>query len=798
MADRNANIILSLRNQASPEIRRIASDYRQFIGELQQGGASIDVAERKMLSLAQAKARALTASGQAARGEQELTAALGLVTQRSSTAYNAQTQLANIQTKLAGGSKSAAQGTDRFASSLKGVNTGLAALGVSVGIATVAAFAKDAIAAANSLDKTEATVRALSGSQTRYVQVLQLARAGQQTYGGSLEENLRGLGSLVNLSNRAGVELGKLDNISRRLAIIDPVQGIEGANIALKEFLAGNGAEAAVSLARRFELPKKALADLAREGTTAQQRLAGLDALLNQQGISSDVLAGQARTLAATYDQLGAAGDNAKVAVGQLLAVLLRFPAQVTTKILIAVENGLGTLANSDQALQDFATKAFTGAKSFDDYGQRVAFANAQLAQFGVHIASLSPTTFAYAQALVQTGVAADVAFQRAQNYGTIVDRVTAAQSAAGTSGGDWSNQLGSLGQRAAESAAKSDYNRQAIESLTTAYEAGGLTAPEFAKAIDALNARFQQSQVDAANSAKGIIDWANAAQGALASLPKTLKDTSGQGFTPTPFQTLGRGAGDRAKPFFQGVKDANDQAQRLAQLQLQGRLINAKTSAERIAILQQELKGTTDVLERQRIQNEIDQERNSAAKGHTSELNKQLNLEERIYDSKNKQLKATLDASAAIIRDRQAKRDEEQQLRTADRVLAALGGRTDARAEDFRGRAQDRRDLILIEQQQRQLDIQEKLATSNGQIINGKLYQSRPGGGTASVPTPGQAVAVGVPAIPTPGGAGGGGQAIVLQLVDGAGRVLAQTVEPFIMDELMQGVRAVKITKGA
>jgi len=193
-------------------------------------------------------------------------------------------------------------------------------VGIGLGAAQLVSFSKDALNAANSLERTEATVRALSGSQARYNEVLEVAKTGQQAYGGSLEENLRGLGTLVNLSNRAGVSLGTLDNISRRLAIVDPVQGIEGANIALKEFLSGNNAEAALSLARRFELPRAALAALAQEGTTAQQRLDGLNKLLNEQGITTQVLTDRTKTQAATYDRLGAAALNARDAVGALIA----------------------------------------------------------------------------------------------------------------------------------------------------------------------------------------------------------------------------------------------------------------------------------------------------------------------------------------------------------------------------------------------------------------------------------------------------------------------------------------------
>ena len=165
-------------------------------------------------------------------------------------------------------------------------------------------FASGAVATANSLEVTQARVQALAGSTERYNEILRLAKSGQQAYGGTLEENVAALGGFVNMSNRTGVAIDTLDNAARRLAAADPVQGIEGASVALREFLTGTGAEAVVSLAERFELPKQALAELAQAGVSTQQRMAGLNTLLNDLGYTNEFLAASADTTAASYGRL--------------------------------------------------------------------------------------------------------------------------------------------------------------------------------------------------------------------------------------------------------------------------------------------------------------------------------------------------------------------------------------------------------------------------------------------------------------------------------------------------------------
>jgi hypothetical protein len=243
-------------------------------------------------------------------------------------------------------------------------------------------------------------------------------------------------------------------------------------------------------------------------------------------------------------------------------------------------------------------------------------------------------------------------------------------------------------------------------------------------------------------------------------------------------------------------AKQARDKraadAERLDDLRLQNRLIKAKDNGAKIAILQQQLAKTTDPIERQQLQNQIDQERLSTAGRVNTAADKRLATEERTYDAIQKQRDALLDIEELEIKDRQSDRSAAEKVRIANALINGLGGRTDARANQIRGGAQDTIALASVEDRRRAFELERARATAGGAITaQGRLLQSQAGGTPAAGGSP-SASAAGASAP-----ARAGATTIVLQLVDG-GRVLAQTVEPFVMEALMQGINAVKVSKGA
>lgn len=184
--------------------------------------------EAGMLRMAQAQARQLAVTGNHAGAVDVLQQALGKATGGTVQYTNATTQLIKQQQLAAGANKNLANTVGDLINRFGIIAAFFAAR-------QLGQFVGDLISSANEMEKVQAKTRALSGSQQRYNEVILLAKTNTQKFGGSLKDNIDSLSSFVNLANRTGVDLGKLENAARRLAIVDPVQGFSGAAVALKE-----------------------------------------------------------------------------------------------------------------------------------------------------------------------------------------------------------------------------------------------------------------------------------------------------------------------------------------------------------------------------------------------------------------------------------------------------------------------------------------------------------------------------------------------------------------------------------
>lgn len=150
----------------------------------------------------------------------------------------------------------------------------------------------------------------------KYAVAVQVATRNQVLFGGSLSESIEGILKLQQISQSAGMSLNTLNDAVQLLSLRDPVQGIEGATIAIQELISGDP----MSLRRRFELPADAVNRLANMAGNAQAQIQGLTDLLATQGITLDALNDQLNSTAATYNRLESAASNAYQRLGQQLA----------------------------------------------------------------------------------------------------------------------------------------------------------------------------------------------------------------------------------------------------------------------------------------------------------------------------------------------------------------------------------------------------------------------------------------------------------------------------------------------
>lgn len=116
--------------------------------------------------------------------------------------------------------------------------------------------------------------------------------------------------------------LDSLANLSERLALIDPTQGLQGAGFALKEMMSGDG----TSLKERFGFGKADI-EILKASKDMGDFLTQFDTLLSKKGFTEDMLAQYNQSAAAQFDNLGSnittglaqAGNNALEALNPLI-----------------------------------------------------------------------------------------------------------------------------------------------------------------------------------------------------------------------------------------------------------------------------------------------------------------------------------------------------------------------------------------------------------------------------------------------------------------------------------------------
>lgn len=399
--------------------------------------------------------------------------------------------------------RAAAGGMGQLTGALGGVRSALQAVGVGVTLAGIARLGADAVKSANDLEKTEATVRALAGSTERYAQVLAVARQGQLRYGGTLQESLAGLGTLVNASNRYGIELQKLDNISRRLAIVDPIQGVAGANYALKELLSNTGATATLSLRNRFELDRSVIAGLEDQSVSASDKIKILDSALTQLGISNEVLSNRTQTTAAAYDRLGSSADNAKTALGGMIAEALTPAAKGLTELFNAIAGGLTVLSSVEGKMAALSGQMLASSDGYGEFAAMQTNAANELAKVGQVLPTLNEAAYNYAKSLMASGVAANEAAAKAVALREVFAGIQGSQVVLREDTALSAKAIADLGLRLAEFAAGGAGNEATVLNLATALRTGAIDADYFQAAVVALTAEMHLTSQATAETAQ-------------------------------------------------------------------------------------------------------------------------------------------------------------------------------------------------------------------------------------------------------------------------------------------------------
>lgn len=471
------NIVTALDNKGAKDAERLFKSLSKQQVDAAKAAAQVAAADAKVATAAAASARAqnLNAAAAARAGAAQSNQAAAAA--RAETAY---VRLARAQERAT----AQADGFKRLAGSLGNVSSALGAVGVAVSAAGLVQFGADAIKMTAGLDTAQRSLKALAGSPKLYAEALETARTQQKLFGGSLQENIDGIQGLITVSRSSGVELQKLVDITQRLSIKDPAQGVAGARIALNEALAGDP----VSLAKRYEIPKAALKELRDESTSAADKLAVIDRYLSGIGITSEVASGSVSPVAVSLNELSAAAEKAQVGIGLLLTKATGI-TEAFTRLFNWVGDGITVFSTIGDRAQALSGRILETADSFEDFSTKQNAAANELIKVGVVLPTLTQAQYEYAKSLMDSGVSATDAAAKATALAPALTQIAAVQNVLKEDTQLTAEQIAALGLQMGNLANAGGPTGATVLALAKALRTGSIDADEFLAALAQLQA---------------------------------------------------------------------------------------------------------------------------------------------------------------------------------------------------------------------------------------------------------------------------------------------------------------------
>lgn len=451
------------------------------------GGAS--ASDKQILALANAQAAAARAAGNHAEAESILQVALGRVDKSSIAAIRTSTNLLNVQNRLAnnkgpvtlprtidGLSGSAATAADK----LRVLGTAFVALGAVKGLADTAVQFRDL---ALGTQRADNSLRILAGSTRLYDEALAAAKNQQILFGGSLQENIEGLSGLVTVSRSAGVSLQSLIDVSQQLAVKDPSQGVAGARIALQEALSGDP----VSLARRYEIPRKALAAIRDEATSGADKIKIISDYLTGVGIAAGAAADAVPAATRELNAMNAEAEAAKIALGTLIAEGFRPLVREATQAFGGIGQGLKNFNAIDTKMKELSGTLVQGSADFQAYSASATdAANQLLVNTGQRLPILNEQQFKVAKGFVDIGLSAEAAVAKVEPFSRALGDVGNI-GARLTESGLPTTEIDALAARLSNLVVAGGQVSDATAQMTRDFLLGKIGPEQFAAGIDAL-----------------------------------------------------------------------------------------------------------------------------------------------------------------------------------------------------------------------------------------------------------------------------------------------------------------------
>jgi len=209
--------------------------------------------------------------------------------------------------------------------------------------ATLLGITQQAVGLASGMQGVTLTFNRLLGSEVKAQEFLEAMREEASKTGQSVVD--MALAAKQFLPYAEGSKDAFLDMIRAQqgLAAADPIQGMIGAAFALREFLSGSY----TSLAMRFELPKKKLAEITKMQGTMEEKMAALNQLLEEYGMGWGLV----------QDQLGTFAGQMGFLRGLWSEVLLEFGKPVFAELEDALKGVVGWVKENKEEIIATAVK---------------------------------------------------------------------------------------------------------------------------------------------------------------------------------------------------------------------------------------------------------------------------------------------------------------------------------------------------------------------------------------------------------------------------------------------------------
>jgi hypothetical protein len=228
---------------------------------------------------------------------------------------------------------------------LKEIRGELTALSVSG-----AALTGFGLKAADNLRTLQIRFRELAGDEQKAAALMQEIADAAKAVGLPVRQTQSDFAGLVPAIRDAGEEVGTYLNLVSRLNLLNPREGTSGAIFAIREALTSGGTDL-VSLAERFNIPRKALRELIAETGSFSK---ALDILLDKQGATTEAAQAQAQSLAGASARLRDAST-------QVLERAFTPALQGAANILDSIAAGLEAAPDALVEIGGAATIAVTG-----------------------------------------------------------------------------------------------------------------------------------------------------------------------------------------------------------------------------------------------------------------------------------------------------------------------------------------------------------------------------------------------------------------------------------------------------